>query len=150
MELCGSASLTVDFHGQRGALSTQWARGGEGTTLRCDVSGGAMDALTLYQDRRLQITDGHLLGRSYTVEIERNDGTFPAGMGCQGRIRGSQQFSFPARNQIQLEGETEKWTLIYQEAPVNDTESWTVPTPKARITALAPAEEQRVTVNAVP
>ena len=150
MELCGSASLTVDFHGQRGALSTQWARGGEGTTLRCDVSGGAMDALTLYQDRRLQITDGHLLGRSYTVEIERNDGTFPASMGCQGRIRGSQQFAFPARNQIQLEGETEKWTLIYQEAPVNDTESWTVPTPKARITALAPTAEQRFTVNAVP
>ena len=109
-----------------------------------------MDALTLYQDRRLQITDGHLLGRSYTVEIERNDGTFPAGMGCQGRIRGSQQFSFPARNQIQLEGETEKWTLIYQEAPVNDTESWTVPTPKARITALAPAEEKRFAVEAVP
>ena len=150
MALCGSASLTVDFHGQRGALSTQWARGGEGTTLRCDVSGGAMDALTLYQDRRLQITDAHLLGRSYTVEIERNDGTFPASMGCQGRIRGSQQFAFPARNQIQLEGETEKWTLIYQEAPVNYTESWTVPTPKARITALAPAEEKRFAVEAVP
>ena len=109
-----------------------------------------MDALTLYHDRRLQITDGHLLGRSYTVEIERNDGTFPAGMGCQGRIRGSQQFAFPARNQIQLEGETEKWTLIYQEAPVNDTESWTVPTPRALITALAPTAEQRFTVNAVP
>lgn len=148
--LCGSASFTVDFHGQRGALSTQWDRGGEGTTLWCDVSGGAMDALTLYADRRLQITDSHLLGRTYTVETERNDGTFPASMGCQGRIRGSQQFAFPARNQIQLEGETAKWTLIYDEAPVDHTESWTVPTPKARITALAPAAEDYFTIEAVP
>ena len=84
------------------------------------------------------------------MQIKGNDGSRSVGMGCQGRIRGIQQFAFPARNQIQLEGETEKWTLIYQEAPVNDTESWTVPTPKARITALAPAEEKRFTVEAVP
>ena len=150
IEVCGSEEIIVDLERQQAELSTGWGKGRWGPTLLCEVSSDAMDVITLYPDRRIQIVDGHRSGRNYTVQIKGNDGSRSVGMGCQGRIRGSQQFAFPARNQIQLEGETEKWTLIYQEAPVNYTESWTVPTPKARITALAPAEEKRFAVEAVP
>ena len=150
IEVCGSEEIIVDLERQQAELSTGWGKGRWGATLLCEVSSDAMDVITLYPDRRIQIVDGHRSGRSYTVQIKGSDGSRSVGMGCQGRIRGGQQFAFPAQNQIQLEGETEKWTLIYQEAPVNYTESWTVPTPKARITALAPAEEKRFAVEAVP